>query len=134
MADTRSTPRSSRQELRYLLVGGVNTMLGYAIGVACFKLLEPLLTTFAIAIIANIIAITLSFSNLKLFVFRTHGHWLSEGLRSLITYSGMALLSVVAVTVLVDRLHYNIWLAQGITLCLTSVVGYFAHKRFTFAR
>ena len=67
---------------RYLLVGGFNTVVGYLIGVGLLYELSPAVHVLVVGAIANVLAITVSFTTYKLFVFQTHGRWIEEYLRS----------------------------------------------------
>lgn len=123
-----------RREWRYLLVGGFNTLVGYSLGVGLYLVLSPLLHILVIGVIANILAITISFTAYRRFVFRTHGHWLGEYLRSYVVYGGTAVFGIMLLWLLVDGLGMPIWVAQGIAILLTVIVSYLGHARFTFRR
>ena len=120
------------KKIRYLVVGGWNTFFGYLIGVFLFLLLNSHLHLIIIAIIANVIAISMAFITYKLIVFRTRGSWLAEYLRCYIVYGFNALLGILFLWLLVDKVGFNIWIAQGIAISATVVVSYFLHQRFTF--
>ena len=123
-----------RRELRYLVVGGINTLFGYGLGVGLYLALSPMLHILVIGVIGSVIAITFSFTTYKLFVFGTRGHWLREYLRSYVVYGGTGVLCILLVWVLVDGLRMPIWIAQGIAILLTVLVSYLGHARFTFRR
>ena len=123
-----------RRELRYLVVGGINTLFGYGLGVGLYLALSPMLHILVIGVIGSVIAITFSFTTFKLFVFGTRGHWLQEYLRSYVVYGGTGVLGILLVWVLVDGLRMPIWIAQGIAILLTVLVSYLGHARFTFRR
>ena len=121
-----------KQSLRYLLAGGWNTVFGYGISVALYTALSHKLHVVVIAVIANILAITMSFLTYKIFVFKTTGNWLNEYGRSYLVYGSMALLSIVLLWALVDYLGVDIWYAQALVIILTVGVSYLGHKFFTF--
>jgi len=121
------------RQFRYLVVGGVNTVIGYCLGVGLYYLLSPAVHVLVIGAIVNVIAISVSFATYKLFVFRTHAHWLEEYLRSYVVYGGMALVSIVALWILVDGFALPIWLAQAFAILITIVISYLGHSRYTFA-
>ncbi len=123
-----------RREWRYLLVGGFNTLVGYGLGVGLYLMLSPQLHILIIGVIANILAITVSFTNFKYLVFRTQGHWWFEYARSFAVYGGTALLGIILLWFLVDGLAMPIWFAQGLAILLTAIVSYLGHSRFTFRR
>lgn len=120
------------QQGRYLLAGGFNTLAGYFISLGMYYSLHPKLHLVVIAILTNIICITLSFTTQKLFVFRTAGNWLAEYLRSYVIYGGAMLLGIAGLWLLVDVLHVPFWLAQGGLLFISIAFSYLGHKSYTF--
>jgi putative flippase GtrA len=122
------------EKLRYLLVGGWNTVFGYLTGVTFFLMLSQHLNIILIAIISNIIAITMSFITYKILVFKTSGRWFTEYLKCYLVYGINALIGVFFLWLFVDRYSINIWLAQGAIIVLTVMFSYLLHKRFTFRR
>ena len=122
------------QKIRYLLAGGWNTMFGYSLGVSLYMLLSPSLNTFLIAVLANLIAISMSFIIYKVFVFRTTGEWMREYLRSYVSYGSAAVLGVFLFWFLVDVFGMNIWLTQFLCIIMTATASYFANKYYTFKR
>ena len=134
MSDMKFTTLSMFQsrKVRYLIVGGANTLIGYSLGVGLYYVLSPTLHILLIGAISSVLAISVSFTTYKLFVFRTRGHWLTEYLRSYVIYGGMALLGIILLWVLVDSMQLPIWLAQGVSILITVVISYVGHARFTF--
>ena len=122
------------RELRYLLVGGFNTLVGYGLGVGLYLALSPMLHILVIGVIGSILAITVSFTTYKCIVFRTRGHWLLEYLRSYVVYGGSAVIGILLLWLLVDGLKRPIWYAQGIAILLTVIFSYVGHTRYTFRR
>lgn len=121
-------------ELRYLLVGGFNTLVGYGLGVGLYLALADRLHILVIGVVANVLAITVSFTTYKYLVFRSPGRWLAEYLRSYLVYGGSALIGIMLLWLLVDGLRLPIWLAQGLAIILTVIASYLGHDRFTFRR
>jgi putative flippase GtrA len=120
------------KKIRYVLVGAWNTLFGYFLGVILFLLLNSRVHIVIIAIIANIIAISMSFVTYKILVFKTTGSWLPEYLRCYIVYGFNALLGTLFLWLMVDGVGLNIWIAQGLSILATVFTSYFLHKRFTF--
>jgi putative flippase GtrA len=120
--------------VRYLIVGGFNTLAGYGLGVGLYLALSPALHILIIGLIANLLAISLAFTTHKLFVFRTQGGWLAEYARSYLVYGGSALVGILALWALVDGWRLPIWIAQALVIPITVVVSYIGHARFTFRR
>lgn len=120
------------RKLKYLIVGGANTVFGYVVGVGLYELLTPLFSIWVIGAISNICAITFSFVSYKLFVFRTKGQWLCEYLKAYLVYGVMALVGVVLLWLYVDIFVFSIWLAQALVIISTVILSYIGHARITF--
>lgn len=60
-----------KNSVRYFLAGGWNTAFGYLLGVGAYMLLSEHHHIALIAILCNILAITMSFITYKKFVFKT---------------------------------------------------------------
>ena len=134
------------QILRYLLVGTWNTPFGYG----CFFLFarlflhlmpsRPSLAASAASIVATALNITVSFVGYKLFVFRTHGNFLREYLRSFLVYLPSLLFNAVAIAPLTALLRHAIpshaeqspYIAGGILAFATVVLSFFGHKHISF--
>lgn len=124
----------SHEKLRYLVVGALNTVAGYGIGVGSYILGHSHLSLIAIGIVSNVLAITFSFVTYKCFVFQTQGQWLREYARAYLVYGSTALFGIVLLWLLVGQLALSIWLAQGVIIVTTILISYLGHSRFTFRR
>ncbi len=122
------------KKARYIVVGALNTAVGYGIGVIGYLLLESRVSLIGIGIICNIVAITFSFVTYKCWVFQTKGQWLTEYARCYFVYGGTAVLGIGLLWLLVGKLAISIWFAQGLIIIITIIVSYLGHNRFTFRR
>jgi len=104
------------------------------VGVGLYSLLSQMLNTILIAILANIVAISMSFLTYKLFVFRTKGNWLQEYLRSYITYGATAIAGVFFFWFFIEILKVSIWATQVILIIVTIIISYCINTYFIFAR
>lgn len=120
------------RQARFLIVGGFNTVAGYFLVVGVHYCLHAYVNMIIIGIIANVLAITVSFVSQKLLVFRTRGNWLQEYLRCYVVYGGVTVLNIVGLWLLVDILHMSIWLGPLIMAAICCIVTYFGHVKFTF--
>jgi len=123
--------RARARGLPYLIVGGVNTALGYGVTVGLYYLLKAW-SIVAVAALANVICITVSFVTYKAFIFKSGGFWLPEYLRCYLVYGGSALFSVFGLWLLVDVLGVTIWLAQGLVMVAVVPLSFLGHEFFTF--
>jgi putative flippase GtrA len=132
------------EKLRFLVVGGWNTVFG----MAALWVLERLIPYgpgsvmgVAIGLVAAkqvvlatawIVGVTHNLFTFKLLVFRTKGDWLREYARMYVTYAGMFVIQSVAVQLLSAWLGWSLFLANLPTLAIVTVVSYLGHKHFTF--
>jgi putative flippase GtrA len=122
----------SNQKIKYLIAGAWNTLFGYSCGVTIYYLFGDLLGVLIVAILSNILAISMSFLTHKLFVFKTKGNWLREYLRAYCVYGVSASVGILILLIFVKLLNIQFWLAQGLVILLTVIISYIGHKKFTF--
>jgi len=133
--------KSFFEVLRYLLVGGFNTLFGYGI----FALLNWLFTGMGrysyiyATLLASLIALTVAFLGYKWFVFRTHGNYLAEWIRCLGVYGSTVLISLAGMPILVPLLQSALshperasYIAGAIMTAVSIIFGFFGHKNVSF--
>jgi len=139
----------SGEVIRFLLVGGFNTVFSLAL-YSGFVLLfghlfphrgKPLIADIA-SICSKPIAITVAFLCYKHFVFRTHGNYLKEWLRCFAVYGVSTPAELIILPVATHFfLHIKMLppnappiLAGIVNSVLIAMYSYFAHKKFSFKR
>lgn len=122
------------KRIRYLLVGGWNTIFGYLLMVILYELLSNQFHIVAIAFLSSFIAISMSFATYKVFVFNTKGFWLTEWLRSFIVYGLATLLSIFLLWLFMAIFNIDIYISQALSSTLVILGSYFGHKSFTFKK
>lgn len=134
--------------IRFLLVGGFNTLFSYALYVGLVHTFNHLMPTSNKALVADIaaivskpIAITVAFLGYKHFVFRTHGDYLKEWLRCFAVYGvsiPAELVIIFLATHVLLRFSPTHDHAQSLAGIVNSAIiasySYFAHKKFSFKR
>lgn len=138
----------SGEVIRFLLVGGFNTVFSIALAYVFIFPVEslfPKLPRAAVNTVANYaalpIGITVAFLFYKWFVFRTRGNYFKEWLKVFAVY-GVSLPFPAVVIPLATNLflflHLKPRLASLLALISNSAViacySYFAHKKFSFKR
>jgi putative flippase GtrA len=129
------------QFVRYVLVGGFNTVFGFGV----FALLNwsfRSLGSFAYMyawLLSNIIAITAAFLAYKWFVFRTRGNYLIEWIRCFGVYGSGMLFGAVALPITVTILRRTLQKPEGapyigaaLLTVVTVVLSFFGHRHFSF--
>ena len=143
MALTKHIPKG--EALRFLLVGGGNTVFGLVdtfFLTWLFVHLDPAqatLMTSAATFASTVANITVSFLTYKWFVFRSRQNPWPEYLRSFVVYGPSLLLSTVAVAPLKVLLAHALsqprfapYIAQAIIVAIAIVPQFLGHKKFTF--
>jgi len=118
--------------LRYLLVGGWNTLFGMGVYALLYRCLGERIHYLVLLVPANILAITNAYLGYKFIVFRTSGNMVREYLRCYVVYGGMMMLSAGLLFVFVEYLKLNPVYANAVCVLVATVISYFSHKHFSF--
>jgi putative flippase GtrA len=140
--DTGTRERSTREVVRYLMVGGFNTVFGYGCFAAFNMALEPLgAHAYLLAsLLANLVAISVAFLGYKWFVFRTRGNYVREWLRCMAIYSTTILVTLAGMPMVVTLLRHTRfskhapYIAAAVMALVTIALGYLGHKHISFRR
>ena len=118
---------------KFLIVGFINTIFGYVIGIFNYYVFYNILGIIGVGILNNIISISFSFFMFKKFVFKTiNTNWFYEYLRSYIVYAVKGIIGIFTLWLCVSVLNINIYFSQGISMLVTIFLSYTGHKKFTF--
>ncbi len=120
------------QKIRFLLVGGFNTVLAYAIFALLFALIG--LPYLLALIVQYFITVNVSILTMRYYVFRSEGDFWSEYCKAWSVYILMFLFNSVALSFLVEICHINELYAQAIYLIVSTILTYLLHKYFSFLR
>lgn|SRR5574343_21195 len=123
-----------KEKILYLLVGGWNTLFGFFVMIWLYTWLSEYLHVTVVAILANVMSITMSFLTYRYFVFKSQNAWWTEYLKCYLVYGGLAVFGIVLTWVFIDYLKLNIWVSQSIAVPVTVVMSYLGHKYVTFAK
>lgn len=123
-----------REEIRYLIVGGFNTVVGLALYAGFHALLGEQLGYLLVLIPAYAVGIVVSFFTQRYLVFHAHGHLAKDFVRfTSVQLSGLGLNAIVLALVHVATPLPAVP-AQAISLFVVAVATYFSHKFFSFRR
>lgn len=129
------------QFARYLLVGGWNTVFGYATYAVLTALLTPRIRYAYIvaSLLASLINITVAFLGYKWFVFKTRGNYLREWIRCVVVYSGGIIAGTAALPFVVVFLRRVAgwdaaapYIAGAILMGVATIYNFIGHKNFSF--
>jgi putative flippase GtrA len=117
------------QKLRFLLVGGFNTVFAYVV----FALLYLWLGRHALALtLQYAISINVSTILMRYYVFRGGASFWAEYARAVFVYLWMLALNQAFLYLVVDRLKTGALVAQAVYLIISTIVIYLLHKYFSF--
>ena len=121
------------QRVAFLLVGGINTVVGFA----CFAGFLVLLgkQRYLVALVcAHVVSVLVAFVLYRLAVFRVRGHVLRDLWRFETVYLTALGVNFVLLPVLVEIAHLPVLLAQALIVLVTSLMSYLGHKHYSFRR
>jgi putative flippase GtrA len=139
--------KSRRQFLRYIVVGGWNTVFGYATFAGSYYGLHryavPTSNVYWQVVTAQIIATPINFTAsylcYKFLVFKTRGNYLREWLKSIAVYVSSLLPGLVLLPLLVKALlfipqfHESApYLANAVLMSVVVIYSFLGHKHVTF--
>lgn len=121
------------KKIRFLIAGGVNTMVGLSVYPLLYLLLEPMgLSYLDVLIISQLICITFSFVSNKYFVFKTQGNLHAEYTKFFVFHAFYFLLNLICLPALVEVFEMNPIIAQTMFSVFIIVTSYFWHNLVTF--
>ncbi|MCW2754126.1 MAG: GtrA-like protein [Marmoricola sp.] len=123
-----------RREIRFLVVGGANTVLGYGLFILFHALLGHHVQYLVLLLPTYGLSIPIAFASQRILVFDTHGNaWVDFARYTTVQLSSIGLnAAVLAVTV--EVLGLSVVLGQMVALVVVVVVTYFSHALFSFRR
>lgn len=124
----------SSEKLRFLLVGGVNTVIGYVCFLISFALIARWVGPVGVLVAGYLVALPIAFFNQRFFVFRSQGPLLREFGRFLVANSTIFAVNLVALPIFVGLLQRDPRLVQAAFVVISAIASYFAHKYFSFSR
>jgi len=124
---------TNSEKIRFLMVGGVNTLFGFAIGVVGLNLFMEKLPVFMISILTSVIAILFSFTTQKFFVFRNSNKSVfKQFFRALSVYLFVMLSAGILIHILLNYYTNSVYLAQFFLMLYSAITSYIGLKYFVF--
>lgn len=120
------------QKLRYLLVGGFNTVLVYILFAAAVR--WGGLSYKTAIVLVYIAGVNVSIFTMRYYVFRSSGNLKREYAKAWSVYFFAMLINYVAMYFMVDVCAVNELAAQGVYTVFITVLTYILHKSFSFSK
>ena len=122
------------ERIRFVAVGGFNTVFG----LAAFVVFEQTLGTVAhyliVLLVAHVVSTFVAFLGHRYLVFRVRGSFLLDLVRFWSVYVVVLALNVAALPLLVEVLGLPVIPAQTLFTIATVLGSYLGHKHFSFRR
>lgn len=122
------------EKMRFILVGGFNTLFGFTLFFCLYSLLKDKFHYITIFLSSGSIAMLIASLNLKFFVFRSKGSFLKEISRCYITYSLILLANSILLYLIVELLSQEVIISQIIVTLILIVLSYIGHKYYSFRK
>jgi putative flippase GtrA len=124
--------RRRREQLLYLVVGGWNTLFGYAIWALFEYLLSAYLHYLAILVLSWPFAVLNAYFCYRHFVFHSTDRILRELPRFSLVYVVTLAAGLLALPLLLRTLPFNIYIIQAGYTVVVVILSYLAHRFFSF--
>lgn len=122
-----------RNKIEYLLVGGVNTVIGLSAFPALYFLTKSYKLHYMVVLaVSQILCVTIAFFTNKYFVFRTKGNYLSEYMKFSAFYSAYFVINLIVMPVLVEMAGMSPVKSQILISIGIIISSYFWHSKITF--
>jgi len=125
---------SEDERFRFLLVGAFNTAFGYTAFVAIQYLFGTTIGYMGSLFCAHVVASSVAFVLYRRLVFKVIGHVMLDYFRFQGVYFVTLTTNVILLPLFVEVFGWNVYLAQGVVMCVTVVGSFLGHKFFSFRR
>lgn len=118
------------RQLRFILLGGFNTLLSYLIFVFLIKIL---IFPYQLGLIVQyVITVNLSIFTMRYYVFRSTHPLKAEYCKAWTVYLLMLGFNYLFLYLAIDLWHYNILLSQAAYTILSTIITYLLHRFYSF--
>lgn len=117
------------QQIRFLFVGGLNTLVGYGIYALCIFFG---INYFIANLISTVIGVIHSYIWNKLFTFKSKNTVKKEVPKFISVYLISFLISNLILYIFITKLGANQYIGGLINIVLTTIISWFGHKYFSF--
>lgn len=121
------------QRVAFLVVGGINTVVGF-LAFAAFLVLFGQQKYLTALVSAHVVSVLIAFVLHRFVVFRVRGHLLTDLWRFETVYLSALAVNFALLPLLVEVAHLPVLLAQVLIMAVTSVMSWLGHKNYSFRR
>ena len=125
--------RIDKKKLRFLVAGGLNTVVGLAAYPFFYWLAIPYKIHYLLILtVTQVFCVTFSYVTNKWLVFRTQGNYLREYLKFTVFHLTYFVINLMALPTMVEFGRINPVIAQSVFAVLVIISSYVWHSRITF--
>ncbi|MBT3538542.1 GtrA family protein [Candidatus Parcubacteria bacterium] len=122
----------NRQFIMFVVIGSINTALGYGVYIACLYFLSM---HYALALVVEyIFGIINSYIWNRRFTFRSKKQHSETFGKFVMVYVVMFLLNYIFLYIFIDILHWHVAASQIVALMLIVPITFVAHKSWSFSK
>ncbi|MDO4162145.1 MAG: GtrA family protein [Pseudomonadota bacterium] len=133
------------QKLRFLLVGGFNTVFAYSLLAVILWFFEginqrlalnyiPVIVANAALFVQYVITINVSFLTMRYYVFQSHGDWKHEFVKAWSVYIFLYMINSPILSFLMVIVGLSPLVSQALYLTFSTIVTFILHKYYSFRR
>ena len=125
---------ASNEKLRFLIVGGVNTVFGLLTFYAIQFVIGKYITYIGSVLVAHFLVSGIGFVLYRRYVFKVSGNTFIDFIRFQSVYSISLISNLLILPILVSGFHWNVYLAQTVAVFAVTFLSFVGHKFFSFRR
>ena len=125
---------SLNQKIRFVLVGGYNTVFGISLYALLYNLLHDKINYIIISVINHILAVTNAFFCYRIFVFLSKNNIYKEYIKTHISYIVALIINIVGMYVFVSFFKLDPRIVNVMLSLIIACTSFFLHKHFSFKR
>jgi putative flippase GtrA len=122
----------TKEKISFLLVGGFNTIFGYAVFAANYSLFGKYIGSVGALISSHLVSASIAYLLFRKFVFVDSERGTKSYFRFHSVYIVPLLSNIFALPALIALFNLSAYLAQALFSAGWIIVSYVTHKRFTF--
>jgi putative flippase GtrA len=119
------------QKIRYLLVGGFNTVAAYVIFSALFLSTDRYIAS---VILQYIISINISILTMRYYVFQSKGSFAKEYMKAGGVYVYMLGFNILWLHFFIEVMQINALISQAFYIIVSTIATYILHKHYSFKK
>ena len=122
------------REFLFLVVGGLNTLLGLALFAGLHALARDRVPYLVVLLVTYTLGSTIAFTTQRLLVFKVQGQMAIDFSRFVLVQLGSVALNAALLAFIVEVVGLPVVLSQCIALAIVVVVSYYLHLHVSFRR